>query len=623
MRQTSRCRSPPAPVVGADGQQSGELALTPGVRLERHGGVAGHPAQGRLELVDELPVPGGVLLGGERVQVGELRPRDRQHLRGSVQLHGAGAEGDHGAVQRQVEVGETSQVPHHLGLRPVPGEHLVLEVGRRAPLGLRQAGQRSGGRLGRCDDLGLVGVDPERGEDTDHGGGRGGLVEADPDEAVGTGTEQEPALPGLGHHLGRPVGPHADRVEPGGSHVQPRRGQSVGHHAGQSVGPGGDAPEAGRSVPGGVQPGDHGEQHLGGADVRGGLLPADVLLACLEGQAQRRRAVRVDRHPHEAAGERPLLGVTDRHEPGVGTSVTHGHPEALCGTDHHVGAHLTGRLEQAAGEEVGRDGDERSTVVRPSDHGGEVPDPSAGTRVGDEDAEGVVRLEVGLRVAHDDLEPQRLGPGGDDLDHLGVAVGVDQEHLAGRPGRPTEQGHRLGCGGGLVEQGGVRHVHAGEVRHHRLEVEQRLEATLGDLRLVRGVRRVPGGVLEHVAEDDRWRDGAVVAAADQRGVHPVAGSDAPEPIQGGLLVQAGESQGFTLPDVRGHHGVEELVEGVEPEGGQHGADLVGVRPDVTVGEVARWVLGHGVLQGAGGGGSPPAVVGPESFERPEPVFPRR
>ena len=38
---------------------------------------------------------------------------------------------------------------------------------------------------------------------------------------------------------------------------------------------------------------------------------------------------------------------------------------------------------------------------------------------------------------------------------------------------------------------------------HRLEVEQRLEPALGDLRLVGRVRRVPAGVLQDVALDDR------------------------------------------------------------------------------------------------------------------------
>ena len=47
---------------------------------------------------------------------------------------------------------------------------------------------------------------------------------------------------------------------------------------------------------------------------------------------------------------------------------------------------------------------------------------------------------------------------------------------------------------------------AGEVGHDGLEVEQRLEPALADLRLVRRVGGVPGRVLQHVAADDRRGD---------------------------------------------------------------------------------------------------------------------
>ena len=56
--------------------------------------------------------------------------------------------------------------------------------------------------------------------------------------------------------------------------------------------------------------------------------------------------------------------------------------------------------------------------------------------------------------------------------------------------------HRLGGGGGLVEERRVGDRQTGEVDHHRLEVEERLEAALRDLGLVRRVLRVPARVLE-------------------------------------------------------------------------------------------------------------------------------
>ena len=63
----------------------------------------------------------------------------------------------------------------------------------------------------------------------------------------------------------------------------------------------------------------------------------------------------------------------------------------------------------------------------------------------------------------------------------------------------------------FVEERRRRDVHAGQILHDRLEVQQRFEPALGDLGLVRRVGRVPAGILEHVAQDDRGRDAVVVA----------------------------------------------------------------------------------------------------------------
>jgi hypothetical protein len=63
----------------------------------------------------------GLVEGGEGVDVGELGPGDGDHLGGGVQLHGAGAEGDHAVHQRQVLGLQPVDVPQQLVLRVVPG----------------------------------------------------------------------------------------------------------------------------------------------------------------------------------------------------------------------------------------------------------------------------------------------------------------------------------------------------------------------------------------------------------------------------------------------------------------------------------------------------------------------
>lgn len=88
------------------------------------------------------------------------------------------------------------------------------------------------------------------------------------------------------------------------------------------------------------------------------------------------------------------------------------------------------------------------------------------------------------------------------------------ELLAAREGRT--HGHGFGSGGGLVEERGIADLHSGQVSDHGLEVEQGLQAPLGDLGLVGGVLGVPAWVLQQVALDDRGQVRVVVAHAQVR-----------------------------------------------------------------------------------------------------------
>jgi hypothetical protein len=60
--------------------------------------------------------PAHLVHWAEGVQVGELRPRDRDHLCGCIELHGAAAQWDHGVGQGQVTILKALQVTQHLML---------------------------------------------------------------------------------------------------------------------------------------------------------------------------------------------------------------------------------------------------------------------------------------------------------------------------------------------------------------------------------------------------------------------------------------------------------------------------------------------------------------------------
>ena len=108
--------------------QTGVFALCAGVGLERNGVVAGGFCQHGFEFVKHFAVAFGLFERGEGVDVAELAPGDGHHFAGGVQFHRAGAERNHGAIKRQIPVGEFAQVAHHFGLAAVFLEYGVAEI---------------------------------------------------------------------------------------------------------------------------------------------------------------------------------------------------------------------------------------------------------------------------------------------------------------------------------------------------------------------------------------------------------------------------------------------------------------------------------------------------------------
>ena len=76
--------------------------------------------------------------------------------------------------------------------------------------------------------------------------------------------------------------------------------------------------------------------------------------------------------------------------------------------------------------------------------------------------------------------------------------------------------HRFSSCRALIEQRRASDIHLRQVGHHRLEVEQALEATLSDLSLVWCVLCVPTWILDQIAENYQWCVRIVVAHADVR-----------------------------------------------------------------------------------------------------------
>ena len=165
------------------------------------------------------------------------------------------------------------------------------------------------------------------------------------------------------------------------------------------------------------------------------------------------------------------------------------------------------------------------------------------------------RVEVGVEVAHDEVDADRLGPGA--RARRSSADGCRRRRRTRRPDGATGAGTsssprrrrwpRRACEA-------LARSRPGEVGHHRLEVEERLQPALADLGLVRRVGRVPGGVLEHVAQDHRRRDRAVSSPCRSAPWGPRCGRPARAGGASTSTSVAGGGQGQVVVADAGRHG---------------------------------------------------------------------
>ncbi len=315
---------------------------------------------------------------------------------------------------------------------------------------------------------------------------------------------------------------------------------------------------------------DHRQQDLRGADVRGRLFAADVLLARLQREAVGGLAAAVDRYADQPARHRALEIVAHRHVGGVRAAVTHRYAEALGRADRHVGAEFARRCQQSQRQWIGGDDGDGTGRFDRLDRGAEVADRAEAAWILEQYTEYQRRIEVALGVANDDGPAQRLGARAQQRDRLRMTIGIDKEGV--ELGFDTALGHCHGFGGsgGFIKQRGIGDIEAGELADHRLEIEQRFQPALADLRLVRRVRGVPGRVFQNVALDDQRQMGAVVALADQRGHHPVAAGDRAHALQCfGFAQRRTDVQRLRLTN-RCRHGLRhQLLQRIGADGAQH------------------------------------------------------
>ncbi|KPX70433.1 Uncharacterized protein ALO35_04500 [Pseudomonas amygdali pv. lachrymans] len=204
-------------------------------------------------------------------------------------------------------------------------------------------------------------------------------------------------------------------------------------------------------------------------------------------------------------------------------------------------------------------------------------------------------------VRHHNGNAQWLGTGTQHIKCLRVAVAGGEKLLAAFVlAQAFAKGHCFGSSGRFVEQGRVGNRQAGQVADQRLKIEQRLQTTLGNLRLIGRVGGVPGRVFQQIAQDRCRRVGVVVTLADV-GLEQL--------ILAGDGLDGRQRIGFALPGRQVQHAgaldafrdnaFAQRFNGVETQRLQHGLLVGSARANVTgdefVGSGQFNTVSHGVL----------------------------
>ena len=572
-------------VIGANREQARVLALRAGVRLQRHRVVAGADHQHLFQFGNELLITLHLVERRERMDVAEFLPGHRNHLGRRVQLHRAGTERNHRAVERQILVGQLAQITQHLGLGMMGVEYRM----RQEAAGARERGRNAvdGGSLARGERWHGEGTAENRPQRFDIGLG-GGFVERDADRLIVHRAQVDRLLARRGVKLGAAIaGAHRDSVEEGGgAHFHIELAQSFGQRRCQTMHALRDRLQSLRAMIDRIHARHIGQQDLRGTHIGSRLLAADMLFARLQREAVCLVAMAVDRHANHAARHQALVGIPGRQVSGMRAAVAERHAEALRRADRDVGAEFARRRQHGEREQVGRHHDQRVLGMRLGHGVGVVMQLAIQRRILQQHAEAFQLIEARAMVAHHHLDADRRGARAHDIDGLRKTVLRHEESLALALRQPLAERHRFRRGGRFVQQGCIGDFHAGQVRHHGLEIQQCLQPALRNLRLIRCVGGVPSRIFKQVAQDDGRGMAIVVAHPDIRFEHLVFGRDLVQLVQH-FRFGAGVAQRERLgrQDRRRHHFPDEGIHRIEPERRQHGFLIGLIRPDVSADKV--------------------------------------
>ena len=227
-----------------------------------------------------------------------------------------------------------------------------------------------------------------------------------------------------------------------------------------------------------IHTGHNGQQSLRGTNIRGRFFAADVLFACLQRQTQSFFTLHIDRYADQTTWHAAFEGIFSRHEGGVRTAETKRHTETLRVTNRNVRTPFARCFEQSQSEQIGRGDDDFALLFRLSRPRAVIGDRTARARILYQHAKAVIRQALLTTRAGAHFDAQRFGAGFDHFAGLREYVCGDVKHVGVTLAAAHGQGHGFGSGGRFIQHGRVGNIHARQVHHHLLVVQQRFQTTL-------------------------------------------------------------------------------------------------------------------------------------------------
>ncbi len=203
------------------------------------------------------------------------------------------------------------------------------------------------------------------------------------------------------------------------------------------------------------------------------------------------------------------------------TTKAHWNAVALHGADSHVSAPLGRRFQNSQRQWVGDSDNQSALGPCIGDDSGEVTINAARIRPWNDDGSGVVVNST----SGFNLPAKRLCTGVDHIHALRMQIACKQNARALVAVMTNSNAHSFSNSSCFIQQRCTGNRQAGKLGNERLEVEQKLQTTLADFRLVRRVSRVPGRIFKQVALNDRWRLHTMIARTDEALLHHIAAHD--------------------------------------------------------------------------------------------------